>query len=65
LEFRNLFILTWINYPGWGDGMICKIYGIIDIVSALIIFFATPLPGIIKLIIAFILCFKGVPSLFA
>jgi len=45
--------------------MICKIYGIVDIISALIIFFTAPLPGIIKIIIAFILVFKGIPSLFA
>ena len=44
--------------------MICKIYGVVDISAALIIYFATPLPDVLKLILAGILVFKGIPSLF-
>ena len=45
--------------------LICKIYGVVDIISAILIYFHAPLPDILKIIIAFILVFKGVPSLFA
>ncbi|HLD48972.1 MAG TPA: hypothetical protein VJB11_01275 [archaeon] len=45
--------------------LICKVYGIVDILAGLIIFFATPLPDIIKLIFLIIFLFKGIPSLFA
>jgi len=43
---------------------ICKFYGIIDIICALIILFATPLPDVIKIFLALILLVKGIPSLF-
>ena len=46
--------------------MICKIYGIVDIAAAVIVYFSDlPIPTVIKGIIAFILIFKGIPSLFA
>lgn len=45
--------------------MICKVYGIIDITAALLLFFAVDIHIIIKFIIGFILFFKAVPSLFA
>lgn len=45
--------------------MICKIYGIIDIAAALIIFFGLDVPETIKIIILFVMLFKGIPSLFA
>lgn len=45
--------------------MICKIYGVVDISLALILFFAIDLHIIIKFILGFILFFKGIPSLFA
>jgi hypothetical protein len=44
--------------------MLCKIYGIVDIASGLIIYFGTELPVAIKLIILIIMLFKGIPSLF-
>ena len=45
--------------------VICKVYGVIDIIAGLIIFFADlPLPDFIKLIILLIMLFKGIPSLF-
>jgi hypothetical protein len=44
---------------------ICKLYGIVDIATALILFFYhIPLPDIIKIPIILILLFKGIPSLF-
>ena len=46
-----------------GDA-ICKIYGIVDLTAALIIYFSDlPIPVAIKLVLAFIMIFKGVPSL--
>jgi hypothetical protein len=45
--------------------MICKIYGIIDITAALIIFFGLNIPDILKTIILLVMLFKGIPSLFA
>lgn len=47
-----------------GVAMICKIYGIVDIISGLIIYFGTGLPFPIKLLILLIMLFKGIPSLF-
>ncbi len=44
--------------------IICKTYGIIDILTALTIFFMLPLPGIIKIMIIIILVFKGISSIF-
>ncbi|MBI2233335.1 MAG: hypothetical protein HYU56_05430 [Candidatus Aenigmarchaeota archaeon] len=45
-------------------GLIVKIYGTVDIVAGLLIYFYAPLPDIIKLIILGIMLFKGIPSLF-
>ena len=46
--------------------MICKFYGVVDITAALIIFFADlPIPDIIKIFLALVLVFKGIPSLLA
>jgi hypothetical protein len=43
--------------------MLVKLYGIIDIGCALIIFFWTDLPDLFKWAILLIMLFKGIPSL--
>lgn len=45
--------------------IICKIYGVVDLISALLIYYYAPLPDIIKSILILILVVKGIPSLFA
>ena len=42
--------------------LIAYIYAIVNIIAAAYIFFAFPLPGIIKIFLIFILLIKGVPS---
>ncbi len=43
--------------------IIAKIYGIIDILAALIVLFAIPMPNLIKIAIVAILLIKGIPSI--
>lgn len=43
--------------------IIAKLYGIIDIIAAIVVVFGVPLPNAIKLAIVAILLIKGVPSL--
>lgn len=46
--------------------MICKIYGITDLIAALVIFFSLySIPSFIKTVIIIIMLVKGIPSLFA
>ena len=44
--------------------MLVKLYGVVDIVCGLLVYFYVPLPDIIKILILLIMLFKGVPSLF-
>ena len=46
--------------------MICKIYGFVDLLTAVVLFFGLyGLPSIIKFAIIIVLLIKGVPSLIA
>lgn len=45
-------------------GILVKIYGIMDIIAGLLVFFYAPLPDIIKIVVLGIMLFKGIPSLF-
>ena len=46
--------------------MICKVYGVVDLIAAVILIFAElPVPNFIAWILAAIFIIKGVPSLFA
>jgi hypothetical protein len=42
-----------------------KFYGVIDIISGLLIYFYTPIPDVFKIIILAVMLLKGIPSLFA
>ncbi|MFH1420824.1 MAG: hypothetical protein ABIG30_02545 [Candidatus Aenigmatarchaeota archaeon] len=45
--------------------IICKVYGIVDLLAALLLFVGNvPVPDIVKYIIIIIFIVKGVPSLF-
>jgi len=43
--------------------MIGKIYGFVDIITAIILAFSVQLPGILAILLAIILIFKGLFSL--
>ncbi len=43
--------------------LVAKLYGIIDILAAVIILFGIPAPNAIKLVIVLIMLIKGIPSL--
>lgn len=45
------------------SSIIARLYGIIDILAATIIFFGVPAPSMIKLVIVAILLIKGIPSI--
>lgn len=42
-----------------------KFYGVIDIVSGLLIYFYVPIPDPFKIFILAVMLIKGIPSLFA
>ncbi len=46
--------------------MICKVYGVVDLIAAVLLIFADlPVPDFVAWILAAIFIIKGVPSLFA
>ncbi len=42
-----------------------KFYGVVDIISGLLIYFYVPIPDIFKILILLVMLIKGIPSLFA
>jgi len=42
-----------------------KFYGVVDIISGLLIYYYVPIPDFLKIFILIVMLVKGIPSLFA